>query len=121
MKYAPHKNETMMHFDVSFPQQLQIMYWQAEGEAPFGRRESARGAALTIFPIYAHGPSSLRAPAFPRRLTPEFAKSCPSENRGRRESRMLCAPAASRPSEKRTRVSHHRFAETIRPSLRDWF
>jgi len=39
--------------------------------------------------------------------------------RGRRESRMLTAPAASRANEKSTRASHHRYAETIRPSLRD--
>jgi hypothetical protein len=31
------------------------------------------------------------------------------------------APAASRAKVKSTRVSHHRRAETIRPSLRDWF
>src|SRR6185437_1530474 len=39
--------------------------------------------------------------------------------RGRRENRMLTAPAASRANEKSTRASHHRYAETIRPSLRD--
>ena len=31
------------------------------------------------------------------------------------------APVASRANEKSTRASHHRYAETIRPSLREWF
>jgi hypothetical protein len=44
---------------------------------------------------------------------------CPSENRGRREDRVFCAPAASYAVKERIRVSHHRSAETIRPSLRD--
>jgi len=44
---------------------------------------------------------------------------CPSENRGRRESRALAAPAASRAVKGSTRVSHHRFNRNIRPSLRN--
>jgi hypothetical protein len=53
-------------------------------------------------------------------IAPELLrKSCPSKIRGRRESRVLDAPAASRANEKSTRASHHRSAEIIRPSLRD--
>jgi hypothetical protein len=43
----------------------------------------------------------------------------PLEKRGRREDRVFCAPAASYAVKERIRVSHHRSAETIRPSLRD--
>jgi len=34
---------------------------------------------------------------------------------------MLAAPAASRTKVESTRVSHYRYAETIRPSLRNGF
>src|SRR5581483_5339465 len=44
---------------------------------------------------------------------PSYTQPCPSESRGRRESRMLGAPAASRPKKTRTRVSHHRSAGVI--------
>ena len=43
----------------------------------------------------------------------------PRENRGRRESRALAAPAASRAVKGSTRVSHHRFNRNIRPSPRN--
>src|SRR6266567_8258343 len=43
----------------------------------------------------------------------------PSKVRGRREYRVHDAPAASRANEKSTRASHHRYAETVRHSLRD--
>src|SRR5215472_12797497 len=41
--------------------------------------------------------------------------------RGRRECRMLTAPAALRALKKSTQASHHRYVETIRHSLRDGF
>ena len=41
------------------------------------------------------------------------------KNRGRRECRALDAPAASYAKVESIRVSHHRFAETLRHSLRD--
>jgi hypothetical protein len=41
---------------------------------------------------------------------------CPSDNRGRRESRMLVAPAASRAKMESTRVSHHRL-DRIMPAF----
>ena len=44
-----------------------------------------------------------------------------SKIRGRRESRVFCAPAALRASEESTQASHHRSAETFRLSLRDGF
>jgi hypothetical protein len=43
----------------------------------------------------------------------------PQKNGGRRECRVHAAPAASRANEKSTRASHHRYAETVRHSLRD--
>jgi len=39
----------------------------------------------------------------------------PSENRGRRESRALDAPAASYAKVESIRVSHHRFTGSIQP------
>jgi hypothetical protein len=54
-------------------------------------------------------------------IAPEFCKSNSLEERGRRECRVPDAPAASYAKVKSTRVSHHRFAETIRHSLRDGF
>ena len=45
----------------------------------------------------------------------------PPENRGRRESRMPDAPAASYAKVKSIRVSHHRFTGSIRPSPRNGF
>ena len=41
--------------------------------------------------------------------------------RGRRESRVFETPAASYAKVESIRVSHHGYAERIRPSLRDWF
>ena len=38
-------------------------------------------------------------------------QSCPSKSRGRRECRVLDAPAASHADEESMRVSHHRYAE----------
>ena len=52
-------------------------------------------------------------------ICPSSAKLSPSKPRGRRECRMLVAPAALRASEKSTQASHHRYAETVRHSLRD--
>src|SRR6266481_4480782 len=46
---------------------------------------------------------------------------CPSKDRGRREDRVSDAPAASHAKVKSIRVSHHRFAGAIRPSLRNGF
>ena len=40
---------------------------------------------------------------------------------GRRECRVRDAPAASRAKVKSTQVSHHRFTERVRHSLRDGF
>jgi hypothetical protein len=69
---------------------------------------------------FAHPTASSHASAFPRHDVSGFCKIiCPSQNRGRRESRALVAPAALRASEESTQASHHRYAETIRPSLRD--
>ena len=50
--------------------------------------------------------------AFPRRDAPEFCRNlCPSKNRGRRESRVLGAPAAPCATKKH-RGRSHRFAGT---------
>jgi hypothetical protein len=58
--------------------------------------------------------------AFSRHELPELCIiRVPLENRGRRECRMLDAPAALRAMEESTQASHHRYAETIRHSLRD--
>jgi hypothetical protein len=43
----------------------------------------------------------------------------PLEEGGRRERRVFVAPAASRTKVESTRVSHHRYAETVRRSPRD--
>src|SRR5713226_3527871 len=43
------------------------------------------------------------------------------DNRGRRESRVPAAPAASRAVKKSTRVSHYRSTGITRPSLRNGF
>ena len=61
----------------------------------------------------------LHIPARP--LPPSPCKYRPTENRGRRECRMLDAPVASYAKVESIRVSHHRFAETFRHSLRDGF
>src|SRR6516162_3761926 len=53
------------------------------------------------------------------RVRPRFARITSLDQRGRRECRVPDAPAASRAMKSGTRVSHHRFAETIRHSLRD--
>ena len=54
--------------------------------------------------------------------TPEFClTSCLPEEGGRRECRMRNAPAASRTKVESTRVSHYRYVETIRHSLRNGF
>jgi hypothetical protein len=45
--------------------------------------------------------------------------SCPSKRRGRRECRVFVGPAASCARVESTRVSHHRYAETVRHSLRN--
>jgi hypothetical protein len=58
--------------------------------------------------------------AFPRQHRARvLLQPSPSKQRGRRECRVLGTPAASRAKWKSTRVSHHRYAETIRHSLRD--
>jgi hypothetical protein len=62
-----------------------------------------------------------RASAFSRRDASEVCISCPSKNRGRRESRVPFAPAASCAKVESTRVSHHRFTGITRPSLRNGF
>jgi hypothetical protein len=62
------------------------------------------------------------ASAFSRR---EASERCmirsPRNIRGRRESRVLAAPAASRAKKKAHERSHHRFTEFNRPSLRNGF
>src|SRR6266403_709328 len=55
------------------------------------------------------------------RIAPEVCCQLPSQNRGRRESRVPAAPIASHAKVKSIRVSHHRLAEIIRPSLRNGF
>jgi hypothetical protein len=50
---------------------------------------------------------------------PSDASSVTPENRGCRECRCSIAPAALRANEESTQASHHRYAETIRHSLRD--
>jgi hypothetical protein len=55
-------------------------------------------------------------------IYPRFASILPSEIRGRREDRVLAAPAVSRANcanKKRTRA--YRFSGTLRPSLRNGF
>jgi hypothetical protein len=59
--------------------------------------------------------------ALSRRDASEVSQESPSRTRGRRECRMLAAPAASRAKVKSTRASHHRFTETVRHSLRNGF
>ena len=54
-------------------------------------------------------------------IAPEFCKSNSLEERGHRECRVPDAPAALCAKVESTQVSHHRFAETIRHSLRDGF
>jgi hypothetical protein len=49
------------------------------------------------------------------------SSSPPLENRGHRECQALNAPAALRAMKESTQASHHRYAETIRHSLREWF
>src|SRR5437762_6275011 len=64
--------------------------------------------------------SRRHASTFPRReLQPELLSEPPSIERGRRESRVLAAPIASHANKKAHERSRHRFAETIRPSLRN--
>ncbi len=64
---------------------------------------------------------SERRSTFSRRHASEVLPDvCPSEDRGRRESRVSDAPAAACAS-KSTRVSNHRFTGIIRPSLRNGF
>src|SRR5690349_6978324 len=46
-------------------------------------------------------------------------KPCPLQIRGRRECRVFVAPAALRAIVESTQASHHRYAETVRHSLRD--
>ena len=53
------------------------------------------------------------------RICPRLAGRSASANRGRRESRVLAAPIASHANKKAHERSRHRFAETIRPSLRN--
>jgi hypothetical protein len=60
------------------------------------------------------------SPSRGRKSARVMHQRCPSKRRGRRECRVLAAPAASR-VEKNTRVSHHRYAETFRHSPRDGF
>jgi hypothetical protein len=50
---------------------------------------------------------------------PSDGSSVTPENRGCRECRCSIAPAALRANEESTQASHHRYAETIRHSLRD--
>src|SRR5215475_3843215 len=53
-------------------------------------------------------------------ICPGVCQSSPSKIRGRRECRVFGAPAASCAT-KSTRVRNHRYAETVRHSLRDGF
>ena len=64
-----------------------------------------------------------RAPIFSRRIAPELCwNEGPRKDRGRRESRVPIAPAASRAKVKKAHEhSHYRFAGLTRPSLRDGF
>jgi hypothetical protein len=65
---------------------------------------------------------SSHAFAFSPRHSREFCQNVsPSEFRGRRESRVPVAPAASCAKVESTRVSHHRFTGNARPSLRNGF
>jgi hypothetical protein len=57
--------------------------------------------------------------AFPRHECPGDAWIEALEEGGRRERRVFVAPAASRTRVESTRVSHHRYAETVRRSPRD--
>ena len=65
-------------------------------------------------------PSSCRYEStIPRRDFARAVHGLPSIEGGRRESRVLAAPAASHATKKAHERSHHRFAETVRPSLRN--
>src|ERR1700732_418928 len=61
------------------------------------------------------------ASAFSPHIVRESLLEPPSRIRGRRECRVPAAPIASHANEKSIRVSHHRYAETCRHSLRDGF
>jgi hypothetical protein len=52
-------------------------------------------------------------------IRPSFAKFNAQKNRGRRECRMLAAPAALFARVESTQVRHHKYAETFRHSLRE--
>src|SRR5579863_10249218 len=99
-----------------------------------GSTPSLRGAkgdeAIHIFPdarwiaSLSLAMTTLNTPSPSRGLIhPSYAKtSSPSENRGRRECRVLQPhPQPRMRNEKAYEQSHHRFAETIRHSLREWF
>jgi len=58
--------------------------------------------------------------AFPQHEMPRAMLDLrPSKDRGHRECRALCTPAASYALVESIRVRHHRYAETIRHSLRN--
>jgi hypothetical protein len=62
-----------------------------------------------------------RRPVLAARKHPSCASNIAQENRGRRESRVSDAPAASCANVESTRVSHYRHTGSIRPSLRSGF
>src|SRR5438874_13193093 len=67
------------------------------------------------------GPIS-RARSLPAaRIASGLCRNSLPKNRGRRESQVLVAPAASHANKKAHERSRHRFTETVRPSLRNGF
>src|SRR5579871_670195 len=86
--------------------------------------ERIRSSAATIPIVGQREGSSLplaQASAFSRRDAPELDVSCSRLERAQGKPGASDAPAASRPKNRRTRASHHRFTGSFRPSLRDWF
>jgi hypothetical protein len=72
-------------------------------------RVHPRGLWNTGSPAFAGDDSERQTPNSSRHdCARALHRHCPSENGGRRECRVLTAPAASRAVEESTRVSHHR-------------
>ena len=102
---------------------IQIVARMSEAISGAGLEWSPDVAALIRATAPAHAMTAERAFAFSRRNSPEVCIFFrPSRNRGRREDRVLAAPAVSRAicaNKKGTRA--YRAAGAIRPSLRNGF
>jgi hypothetical protein len=99
------------------------------GSAP-GRRHCERSEAIhraargdmDCFVAALLAMTTRQKSTFSRHFMPESCVNRPSKDRGRRESRMRVAPAAScARSEMQKAHEQYRYAETFRPSLRNGF